>query len=237
MPSGYINSRAVFVLVSDSVSDSEKGSSPTKGMGVNRRANTFAQTRSKTHALKKSSLVYLLYLFLLTLSITIMKLLLIASAFLFLGSFTEAEPTHIIKFKDMVNVSNGNSYSKDRNKNSFFQTAHSLLMSSHQAYEQSTAQVFSKKRDGMPLHWQLEPIQIGSNFMAMTGVFHDTLFLDYLRGGGAVEYVEPNQVYQVNRAIQPSDFHVSDAPNWGLARISHRTNTDLSSYSFYENAG
>jgi hypothetical protein len=90
----------------------------------------------------------------------------------------------------------------------------------------------------MPLHWQLEPIQIGSNFMAMTGVFPDTQFLDYLRGsGGVVEYVEPNQVYQVNRAIPRSELHVSAAPNWGLARISHRSNTDLSSYSFYDNAG
>ncbi|KAI8343144.1 peptidase S8/S53 domain-containing protein [Chlamydoabsidia padenii] len=85
------------------------------------------------------------------------------------------------------------------------------------------------------MDWQLEPIQIGSKFIAMTGVFHDTHFLDYL--GAKVKYVEPNQYYQTDRVVPTVDLHVSPSPDWGLARISHRSISDLSSYSYHENAG
>ncbi|KAI8097513.1 peptidase S8/S53 domain-containing protein [Halteromyces radiatus] len=105
--------------------------------------------------------------------------------------------------------------------------------------------------------WQLEPIRVGESFMAMTGRFEDAQFLDYLRrDNGVVEYVEPNQYYQADM-ILPSNtktmsfddlsmaaasdtahtLRVSQAANWGLSRITHRVNTDLSSYSYHDNDG
>ncbi|ORZ18018.1 peptidase S8/S53 domain-containing protein [Absidia repens] len=104
-----------------------------------------------------------------------------------------------------------------------------------------------------PSQWKLESIRIGDNFMAMTGNFNDAYFLEYLSGkSGIVDYVELNQYYKADM-ILPSGAHRTlmtpaandhqpnvqsiPASNWGLARINHRTNTDLSSYSYHENAG
>ncbi|KAI8344219.1 peptidase S8/S53 domain-containing protein [Chlamydoabsidia padenii] len=96
-----------------------------------------------------------------------------------------------------------------------------------------------------PSQWQLEPIKVGNDFMAMTGVFHDIHFLDYLSGeNGVVDYVEPNQYYQADVVlprrqvmVDEANVKIAQASNWGLARISHRTNEDLNSYSYYEKDG
>jgi hypothetical protein len=68
--------------------------------------------------------------------------------------------------------------------------------------------------------------------------------LDYLTGeNGVVDYVEANQYYQADMII-PTQMKADDASvkltqasNWGLARISHRTNDDLGSYSYNEHDG
>ncbi|ORZ21432.1 peptidase S8/S53 domain-containing protein [Absidia repens] len=88
----------------------------------------------------------------------------------------------------------------------------------------------------------------------MTGVFNDARFLDYISGeNGIVDYIEPNQYYQADMVLPSSQPHTlmtstsetneyrklqfTQASNWGLARIAHRSNTNLSSYSYHENDG
>ncbi|KAI8066474.1 peptidase S8/S53 domain-containing protein [Gongronella butleri] len=115
--------------------------------------------------------------------------------------------------------------------------------------------------------WQLETIESGHDFTAVAGVFSDAAFVDYLHAQTAmVDYVEPNQEYHATVVIprrsvitgqqeQQEDDQEQDepeaswmpmplpalkialAPNWGLSRISHRSNSDLRSYGFRENAG
>ncbi|SAM07692.1 hypothetical protein [Absidia glauca] len=131
-----------------------------------------------------------------------MRLILIASAILCLTVFTDATPTHIIKFKEPFNLTHANA----------------LLVSSHRAYVKSNEQTMIRKSDfratakeANPSQWQLNPIKVGDNFVAMTGVFQDIQFLDYLTGeNGVVDYVEANQYYQADMIV-PTQLKADDA--------------------------
>ncbi|ORX43033.1 subtilisin-like protein [Hesseltinella vesiculosa] len=101
-------------------------------------------------------------------------------------------------------------------------------------------------------------IETGEQFTAVAGTFSDEAFVDYLhQQTEVVDYVEPNQLYHsalfIPTALEledeeehgteaswmpmPVQMKVADAPNWGLSRITHRSNSDLRSYGFQENAG
>ncbi|KAI9303390.1 peptidase S8/S53 domain-containing protein [Cunninghamella echinulata] len=90
--------------------------------------------------------------------------------------------------------------------------------------------------------WQLETVQVGPKFMAMAGSFKDNDFLNYLHADkNMVDYVEPNQIYKSDVVIPRGGGNAvmrdAEASNWGLARINHRSNSDLQSYTYDENAG
>ncbi|KAI9276142.1 peptidase S8/S53 domain-containing protein [Sporodiniella umbellata] len=94
----------------------------------------------------------------------------------------------------------------------------------------------------------LNQINIGQDFSAVSGVFSDHAFLDYLYQQPTVEYVEPNQIYkttELNRRsiydyeqeekLQKADIDSlksSRPANWGLARINQRKKGDYDEYIF-----
>jgi subtilisin family serine protease len=113
----------------------------------------------------------------------------------------------------------------------------------------------------------LDSFTIDDSFTAVSGIFPDHRFVDYLHQQRNVEYVETNQVYkaQVMRPFQ--DYHLTDntssktyaqriqeldhnntnrrstiktaaAPNWGQARVTQRERGgNLQQYEYDETAG
>lgn len=83
----------------------------------------------------------------------------------------------------------------------------------------------------------LTSIDFGDHFHVVSGVFHDT-FAQYLHNQSDIDYVEANQVYKVNRALPPPQPHRMSkraieeyaSPSWGIARVYHHENTDLTDY-------
>ncbi|CAO3613090.1 unnamed protein product [Cunninghamella blakesleeana] len=163
-----------------------------------------------------------------------MKLFYLVTFVLSTSTFVIADPTHIIKFKDNINLASANE---------FLYATHKKYVQSHtDIMKRETFETQDEKMSAAALYqqWQLETVQIGTSFMAMSGTFKDNEFLNYLHADKSmVEYVEPNQVYKSDVVIPRADAVVKDveASNWGLARISHRSKSDLQSYSYDENAG
>jgi subtilisin family serine protease len=110
----------------------------------------------------------------------------------------------------------------------------------------------------------LDSFIIDDSFTAVSGIFPDHRFVDYLHQQSNVEYVEPNQVYkaQIIRPLQEYQLMNSTssytqrlqafangtrrrgtiktavAPNWGQARVTQREHGgDLSQYEYDEAAG
>ncbi|KAG0172226.1 subtilisin-like serine protease [Apophysomyces sp. BC1034] len=79
----------------------------------------------------------------------------------------------------------------------------------------------------------LDQIDISQRFSAVVGSFHPS-FTNYLHTLDAVEYVEPNHIY---KATDWQKIVQENVPSWGLARVSQRKNTDLSSYIGDDMAG
>lgn len=111
----------------------------------------------------------------------------------------------------------------------------------------------------------IDSITIDDSFTAVSGIFPDDNFVDYLHQQYNVEYVETNQVYkaQMLRPLQDyqssnntvshtyvqrvSEFKVDTkkrgvmqnavSPNWGQARITQHERGDMQTYTFDEAAG
>ncbi|KAI8365367.1 peptidase S8/S53 domain-containing protein [Radiomyces spectabilis] len=107
----------------------------------------------------------------------------------------------------------------------------------------------------------LDSIDIGSEFVAVSGVFNDGNFFNYLNEQQEIEYVEPNQIYKAAVVLPQEKWQWNDkptwtqqlvrsgkslykravskvaSPNWGLARLNQRENGHLEEYSFDEEAG
>ncbi|KAI8985874.1 peptidase S8/S53 domain-containing protein [Pilobolus umbonatus] len=94
----------------------------------------------------------------------------------------------------------------------------------------------------------LSHICLGSTFSAVTGVFSDHAFLDYLYRQPSVHYVEP--VYTYTSTVVPnnqSDLNMHQSSihekkhgktsNWGLARINQRVKGDLDQYEYDTKGG
>ncbi|CAO3668274.1 unnamed protein product [Rhizopus stolonifer] len=101
----------------------------------------------------------------------------------------------------------------------------------------------------------LSYINIGQEFSAVSGIFSDHAFLDYLYQQSTVEYVEPNQIYKTTEIkekkrsvedyeeeerLQRADIYSlkSTKPaNWGLARINQRQKSNFDEYIFDSEGG
>ena len=95
----------------------------------------------------------------------------------------------------------------------------------------------------------LDHISIDQDFIAVSGVFPDTGFIDTLYNDNAVDYVETNHIYKAtfllpenNPMIIEDDGNLqkrsqSSSPDWGLARIHQRELGDLKNYDYDETAG
>lgn len=101
----------------------------------------------------------------------------------------------------------------------------------------------------------LSHINIGQEFSAVSGIFSDHAFLDYLYQQSTVEYVEPNQIYKTTEIkekkrsvedyeeeerLQRADIYSlkSTKPaNWGLARINQRQKSNFDEYIFDSEGG
>lgn len=111
----------------------------------------------------------------------------------------------------------------------------------------------------------LDSLTIDDSFTAVTGIFLDEHFIDYLHQQNNVEYVETNQVYKAQTLRPLQDYRLTNntgvktysqklekltghfekrgniltanSPNWGQSRISHHERGDLLEYSFDESSG
>lgn len=118
---------------------------------------------------------------------------------------------------------------------------------------------------GMGPRLFLDSLTIDDNFTAVTGIFPDEHFIDYLHQQNNVEYVETNQVYKAQTLRPLQDYQISNntnsktysqkmqkltthfekrgnilmsnSPNWGQSRISQHERGDLQQYSYDELAG
>ncbi|KAI8357835.1 peptidase S8/S53 domain-containing protein [Choanephora cucurbitarum] len=106
---------------------------------------------------------------------------------------------------------------------------------------------------------KINHIDIGSEFVAITGVFSDNDFVNYLNGQSEIDYIEENYKYSVktfpslqeqqkaatdeinmasnNQDIRKRQLIVESSPNWGLARISQRQMTNMNEYTYDEMGG
>jgi hypothetical protein len=90
----------------------------------------------------------------------------------------------------------------------------------------------------------LTSIELGENFHAISGIFHER-FAQYLHNHSDIEYVEKNQIFKAVRAVPQAQLHKLiersleqyKAPSWGLARVFHRDNSGLDTYSADSNSG
>lgn len=89
----------------------------------------------------------------------------------------------------------------------------------------------------------LEHVDLGSNGVAMMGVFPDAAFLEQLHLDPSIEYIEPNQVYK-STFVVPHHSHIKQrrgnkepSPDWGLARINQHQRGDLETYEYDASSG
>lgn len=78
----------------------------------------------------------------------------------------------------------------------------------------------------------LEHIGIGDNFAAITGVFYDHAFLDYLYHQSVIDYVEENQIYSTTDVNDERKVMTGKSTSWGLARIRQHEKGNLEEYDF-----
>jgi hypothetical protein len=111
----------------------------------------------------------------------------------------------------------------------------------------------------------LDSLTVDQSFTAVTGIFPDDHFIDYLHQQHNVDYVETNQVYKAQMLRPMQDYQLinntnshtytqkvhelttsskkrgtiqmANSPNWGQARISQHVRDDLRQYSYDESAG
>ena len=64
-------------------------------------------------------------------------------------------------------------------------------------------------------------------------------FASYLNTLDEVDYVEPNRVYSINAVASnfPGALIQLNVPSWGVARVGHRANQDLTTFMFEDNSG
>ncbi|KAI7902416.1 peptidase S8/S53 domain-containing protein [Cokeromyces recurvatus] len=104
----------------------------------------------------------------------------------------------------------------------------------------------------------IKNVDIDSKFEAIFGTFQAS-FVDYLSQLEDVEYIEPNHIYRapvLPALVDPKPYVPSsmkpinneqhqkrnlitqfNVPSWGLARVSHRDNDDLASYTYEDSFG
>jgi hypothetical protein len=84
----------------------------------------------------------------------------------------------------------------------------------------------------------LETFEFSSKFTAVSGIFKDEAFLEFLSQNANVDYVEPNHVFKVDATV-PSAVIQKKASNWGLFRIHQHEKTSASdtAYPVDPNAG
>ncbi|KAI7870326.1 peptidase S8/S53 domain-containing protein [Spinellus fusiger] len=89
----------------------------------------------------------------------------------------------------------------------------------------------------------LELISIDNNFVAISGVFKDSKFINYLHSQPSIDYIEPNYLYKADILMPQDNYDVSHivenslAFDWGLSRISQRNLGILNTYSYNTSAG
>lgn len=109
----------------------------------------------------------------------------------------------------------------------------------------------------------LDSLAIDASFTAVSGIFPDVRFVDYLYRQHNVDYVETNQLYKAQMLRPLQEYQTVDntfsntyiqrledlnikkrgvlqnavSPNWGQARITQRERGDMASYTFDEAAG
>lgn len=111
----------------------------------------------------------------------------------------------------------------------------------------------------------LDSLTVDQSFTAVTAIFPDEHFIDYLHQQNNVDYVETNQVYKAQMLRPMQDYQLTNntnihtytqkvhqmvtsnkkrgalqtaaSPNWGQARISQHVRGDLQKYTYDESAG
>lgn len=154
---------------------------------------------------------------------------------------------------------------------------HDFILTNHRAYTLSQTEKKSflqrknrrslmstnPKKDSVPEpKLYLDSLYVDDHFTAVSGVFPDEKFVEYLYRQPHVDYVEANQLYKAQIVHPLQDYPSSNdahtynqrrdelerskkrgllqnavSPNWGQARITQRERGDMGSYSFDKAAG